>query len=140
MSQENVELARLGYEAFNRGDIDGLLDLCAPDIKWRYFATIDSEAVTGKDAVRAYFETVLEAWEQICLEPEEIIDLPGDRVLVVSHLTGRGKGSGVEVETRGADLLTFDRGSLVRWMGYADRAQALEAAGLSEQDAHADSP
>jgi uncharacterized protein len=132
MSQENVELARLGYGAFNRGDFDTLLDLCAPDIEWRDFATIDSDSVTGKDAVRAYFETVMEAWEQIRLEPEEIIDLGGDRVVVVSHLTGRGRGSGIEVETRGADLLTFDGGSLVRWMGYADRAQALEAAGLSE--------
>src|SRR6266480_2579284 len=98
MSQENVELARRGYEAFNRGDIDGLLDLCAPDIVWRDFATIDSDTVTGKDAVRAYFETVMEAWERIRLEPEEIIDLGGDRVVVVSHWTGRGKGSGVEVE------------------------------------------
>ena len=129
MSQENVELARRGYEAFNRGDIDGLLDLCGPDIEWRDFATLDSDTVTGKDAVRAYFEMVMEAWEQIRLEPEEIIDLGGGRVVVVSHLTGRGKGSGVEVETQGADVLTFDEGSLVRWMGYADRAQALEAAG-----------
>jgi ketosteroid isomerase-like protein len=68
------------------------------------------------------------------LEPEEIIDLGGNRVVVVSHLTGRGKGSGIEVDGRGADLLTFDGGRLVRWTGYADRAQALEAAGLSEQD------
>jgi ketosteroid isomerase-like protein len=132
MLQENVELARRGYEAFNRGDIDGLLDLCGPDIEWRDFATIDSNTVTGKGAVRAYFETVMEAWERIRLEPEEFIDLGGGRVVVVSHLTGRGKGSGVVVETQGADLLTFDEGSLVRWMGYADRAQALEAAGLSE--------
>jgi ketosteroid isomerase-like protein len=79
MSQENVELARAGYEAFNRGDIDALLDLCAPDIEWRDFATIDSESVRGKDAVRAYFASVMEAWEQIRLEPEEIIDLDGDR-------------------------------------------------------------
>ena len=132
MSQENVELARAGYEAFNRGDIDALLDLCAPDIEWRDFATIDSESVRGKDAVRAYFETVMGVWAQIRLEPEEIIDLDGDRVLVVSHVTGRGKGSGIEVGTRGADLLTFDGGHLVRWMGFADRAQALEAVGLSE--------
>ena len=132
MSQENVEIARLGYEAFNRGDIDSLLDLCAPGIEWRDFATIDTETVTGKEAVRAYFETVMEAWEEIRLEPEEITDLGGDRVLVVSHLTARGKGSGIGVDGRGADLLTFDGGSLVRWMGYADRAQALEAAGLSE--------
>ncbi len=131
MSQKNVELARLGYEVFNRGDFDTLLDLCAPDIVWRDFATIDSDTVTGKDAVRAYFESVMEAWEQIRLEPEEIIDLGGDCVVVVSHLTARGKGSGIEVDARGADLLTFNGSSLVRWMGYADRAQALQAAGLS---------
>ena len=93
MSQENVELARLGYEAFNRGDFDALLDLCAPDIEWRDFATIDSDTVTGKVAVRAYFETVMEAWEQIRLEPEEIIDLGEDRVVVVSHLTGLARAA-----------------------------------------------
>jgi uncharacterized protein len=132
MSQKNLERARAGYEAFNRGDIESLLDLCAPDIEWRDFATIDSGSVTGKDAVRAYFETVKEAWEQIRLEPEEITDIGGGRVLVVSRLTGRGKGSGIEVGTQGADLLTFEGGLLVRWMGYADRAQALEAAGIEE--------
>jgi ketosteroid isomerase-like protein len=132
MSQENVELARAGYEAFNRGDIDALLDLCSPDIEWRDFATIDSESVRGKDAVRGYFETVMEAWEQIRLEPEEIVDVGGGRVLVVSHLIGRGKGSGIEAGMQGADLLTFDGGLLVRWTGYADREQAMAAAGLSE--------
>ena len=132
MSQENVEIARAGYKAFNRGDIDGLLDLCAPDIEWRDFAAIDSETVTGKAAIRAYFETVMEAWEEIRREPQEIIDLGGDRVLVVAHLTGRGKGSGIEVDARGADLLTFGGGRLVCWMAYADRAEALEAVGLSE--------
>jgi hypothetical protein len=34
----------------------------------------------------------MEAWERIRLEPEEIIDLGGDRVGVVSHLTGAGQG------------------------------------------------
>ena len=35
----------------------------------------------------------MEAWEQIRpREPEEIIDIDGDRVIVVSHLIGRGKG------------------------------------------------
>jgi len=132
MSQENVELTRLGYEAVNRGDIDGLLDLCAPDVEWHDPLAIDTSAVTGKDAIRAFFETVMEPWEQLRREPEEIIDLGRDRVLVLFHMTGRGKRSGIEVEGRGGDLLTIREGRLARWVAYPDRAQALEAAGLKE--------
>jgi ketosteroid isomerase-like protein len=132
MSEENVELVRLGYEAFNRGDLDGVLDLCAPEVEWQDLAAIDVDAVTGKDAVRAFFKTVIEPWEEVRREPEEIIDLGGDRVLVLFHTTGRGKGSGIEVDARGGDLLTISDGKLVRWMAFPDQAQALEAAGLSE--------
>jgi hypothetical protein len=35
--------------------------------------------------------------------------------------------------------MTFRDGRCVRWHIYADRAEALEAVGLSEQDARADS-
>jgi ketosteroid isomerase-like protein len=130
MSQENVELARAGYEAFNRGDLDGVLDLCVPDVEWQDLASIDTSAVTGKDAVRAFLVTVMEPWEEVRREPEEIIDLGGDRVLVLFHTTGRGKGSGIEVEGRGGDLLTIREGRLVSWLAYPDQAQALAAAGL----------
>jgi uncharacterized protein len=139
MSQENVEIARRAYEAFNRGDIDGLLDLCAPGIEWEDMGTFDTDAVTGKEAVRAFFKTGMEPWAEIRREPERIIDLGGDQVLVLVHATGRGRESSVEVDARGADLLTVNEGKFVRFIGYPDRAQALEAVGLSEQDAHADS-
>jgi ketosteroid isomerase-like protein len=131
MSQENVEMVRLGYEAANRGDIDGLLDLCAPDVEWQDVVP-DALSFQGKDGVRSYFQTVWEPWQEIRREPEEIIDLGGDQVLVLFRLTGRGKGSGIEIDLRGGDLLTVRGGRLARWMAYTDRAQALEAAGLSE--------
>jgi uncharacterized protein len=132
MSHENVELVRLGYDAFNRGDLGGVLDLCAPDVEWQDTAAIDTSAVTGKDGVRAFFESVMEAWDEIRRDPEEIIDLGDDRVLVLFHTTGRGKGSGIEVDGKGADLLTIRGGLLMRWVAFADRSQALEAAGLRE--------
>ena len=34
MSQENVEAIRRRYEAFDRGDIDGVLELLHPDVDW----------------------------------------------------------------------------------------------------------
>jgi ketosteroid isomerase-like protein len=34
MSQENVEIVRRGYEALNRGGIDGAVGLLAPGVRW----------------------------------------------------------------------------------------------------------
>ena len=129
MSEENVELARAGYELFNRGDLDGLLELCAPDIVWRDPGNPDTPDVSGRDGVRSYFETVLEPWENLRREPEEIIDA-GDRVLALWRMSARGTGSGIEIDMTGADLLTFEDGMLALWEAYTDRAKAREAAGL----------
>ena len=93
---------------------------------------IDTPPIRGKHALRALFESVMEPWEELRRDPEEIIDLGDDRVLVLFHTTGLGKGSGIEVEARGADLLTIREGLLTRWIAFADRSQALEAASLSE--------
>jgi uncharacterized protein len=132
MSKENVKIARAAYDAFNRGDIGAVLERCAPDIEWHDAGTFDTGPVKGSEAVRAYFETVLDPWEDLRREPEEIIDVGDDRVLVHFRLTGRGKGSGIEVDLRGSDLMTLQAGVAVRWVSYPDRGQALKAAGLSE--------
>ena len=73
-----------------------------------------------------------DVWEDMRLEPIEFRDA-GNRVLVISQLIGKGKGSGVEVNRRSAQVATVRNGHLVRWeIGYTDIPQALEAAGLSE--------
>jgi ketosteroid isomerase-like protein len=61
----------------------------------------------------------------------EFIDA-GPSVVVVVHEHGRGKGSGIPVERQHFQLWTFRRGRIVRWEAFADKAQALEAAGLRE--------
>ena len=132
MSQENVEIVRRGYDAFNRGDVDRILDLCDPDVEWEDIPSLDIPGAVGTDAVRAYFETVMAAWEQARREPEEIIDLGGDRVLVLCHITARGRGSGIEVDARIGDLLTIREGRLVSWTSYASWARARKAAGLRD--------
>jgi ketosteroid isomerase-like protein len=112
VSAENVEIARQGYDAFNRGDIDALLDLCAPDIEWHDRGVFDSQPVLGKDALRAYFELVMDPWEDVRREPEEMIDLGGDQVFAMIRMTARGKESGIEVDVRLADVATIRDGKL----------------------------
>jgi len=132
MSQENLEIVRRGYEAFNRGDVDAVLDLCAPDVEWADISAPDTPLVTGKDAVRAYFEGMLQVWASPWREAEEIIDLGGDRVLVMCHIMARGRGSGIEVDARIGDLLTIRDGRVACWTSYRSWGRARRAAGLHE--------
>ena len=73
------------------------------------------------------------------IEAERIIDLGDDRVLVLSPQTARGKLSGAPFEHELAELITLEDGKIVRMTSYWHRTEALEAVGLSEQDAHSDS-
>jgi ketosteroid isomerase-like protein len=70
------------------------------------------------------------------MAPERFIDVGDDRVLVFSREGGRGKGSGAEVQTHlTAHLWKLKNGRAVRMQSYWERADALEAVGLTEQEA-----
>jgi len=79
-------------------------------------------------ASRHYFGTWSDDYQ---LELEELID-GGASILVVLHEHGHGRGSGVPFSRRFTQVWTFQAGRIVRWEIFADRAAALEAAGLSE--------
>jgi ketosteroid isomerase-like protein len=57
----------------------------------------------------------------------------------MGRMTGKGKGSGVEVEASFAGVWTVREGRVVRWDLYSNQDEALEAAGLSERGASAES-
>ena len=133
MSQENVEIVRLGYERLNDGDIDGVLELCDTEIEFRDLPELPgSDVFIGHDGVRDWLAKLLDAMQNVRFEPEEFIDAPGDRVVVVNHATARGKGSGAEVEMHFSSVWTLSDAKVIRHSAYSDHAQALAAAGLSE--------
>ena len=74
----------------------------------------------------------LRAFSDLRIETERIIDLSGNRVLVLSRHTARGAQSGVPIEHEIGDLFTLHDGKIVRFDSYWDRAEALETAGVSE--------
>ena len=51
---------------------------------------------------------------------------------MVAHHQGRGQASGVEVDTRFYEVYTLREGKVSRVDEYIERAEALEAVGLSE--------
>ena len=134
MSQENVEIVRAAFEAFIEGDQEKTAQLVDPALE--FHGTVgglqEGQVAHGQSEIDQTFESEdLEAWEERRLEPEEFIDA-GDDVVVLLHEYRRGKGSGVELETETAVVVTVSGGRVVRIQGYMDRGAALEAAGLRE--------
>jgi ketosteroid isomerase-like protein len=143
MSQENVEIVRGSYRAYNdamtapnpREAIRAFLERFAdPDIEWDLdpISSVDERIYHGIDAVTGWLEMVREAFEQARQVPERFIDC-GDQVLVFVRTEVRGRTSGVDVDEEWAHLVTVgDDGKVVRVQLLRDRDEALEAAGLSE--------
>jgi ketosteroid isomerase-like protein len=79
----------------------------------------------------AYVKRWLESWDEYRMTPVEFIDA-GDQVLVIYRAAGRGKSSGIEVESRQAHLWTIRNGKALRLEVFSRPEEALEAAGLSD--------
>ena len=134
MSEENVESIRRATEAFNRGDADAFVALGTPDIEWEdpIFWTEGTRIFRGRDEVRTWFAQVREPWERIHLAVEEILEAGNERLVVGFRLTARGRSSGADTQLQFWQVLWFREGLTAKRQIFRDRAEALEAAGLSE--------
>jgi ketosteroid isomerase-like protein len=137
MSQQNVELVRAVFEAFNRRDFDAALALGHDSISWRTLFSVETDVLRGKHEIRAAWERQIEALD-VHIDVLEVTPLDETRVLAIGKWSGRGSESGAPVEQTAVQMFTVQDGRLRSVETYASRGEALEAAGLSEQDAHAD--
>ena len=138
MSQENVEIARRWNAAYNRRDMEALFALTASDFEFRsIFLTMES-IFRGHEGLDAYFDAIDDAYERFVVLADEFIDA-GAAVLAVAHVEWRGKESGAEGTMPLVVAAWLRAGEVFRLETFTDRSEAIEAVGLSEQDAHADS-
>jgi uncharacterized protein len=131
MSQENVEIVKAAYVAWNAGDMEALAELADPDVDWIPDSRVGQGPIRGRGNIIRFFMEQAEVFEEFRAEPERFWDTD-DKVLVFVRTTGRGAASGAGFDIRIAHLWTLRDGLLVRGEGHASRAEALEAAGLSE--------
>jgi uncharacterized protein len=127
----NARLVRRGYEAWNRGDVEGVLSFLDPEIEWHGYTHIpESGTLEGRDDVKAWLERFLDAWEQLEIEVSELIDA-GDQVVALVRFRGSGKGSGVPVEG-GTDghVWTVRDGRIVAVTLYQGTREALQSVGV----------
>ncbi|MDX6615045.1 MAG: SnoaL-like polyketide cyclase [Solirubrobacterales bacterium] len=134
MSEENIKIVRRVYELFNQRDDAAFEELIAPDAKFRFveWGPFPKRTYEGREAAIAgeYWQDIFSAFPDFHMEPEAIVS-GGDYVVATIHNTGRGSGSGVEVEARTGVLVEIRDAKLARLEVFETRAEALEAAGLS---------
>ena len=127
-----MEIVRAAADAFNRRDVEAFRALTANDVEIVPIrAVLEGTIYRGPDAVARWYAAIDDSWEALTVEIEELRDA-GDRVLTLGRIRGRGRGSGAAIDVEAAALTEFRDGLITRWHNYTDRAEALEAAGLSE--------
>jgi ketosteroid isomerase-like protein len=135
MSQENIEALQRAVEANNRGDYEALLDEFDPDIEWHGIFGVmfggEATVVRGRDGLLGYLRDLDEGFSVRDVRLSDFRDL-GDRILVLGHVRGRGRESGIEFDSPYGALAEFKNGKCVKYSDYLDHGQALEAAGLRE--------
>ena len=131
MSDKNVQVFKRGADAYNRRDVEALLEELHPEIEWRPLLPVllggEAAVVRGHDGARQGIQELEEAFSELRAEPSEYRDL-GERVVAIGQLHGRGKESGVETDSPIAWVVDFKDGKAVRIWEYADPEEALEAA------------
>ena len=131
MSRENVEAIRRLYQAMNARESDAAARLTHPSLEWIPDKRVGEPPVRGREAVIRFFINRAEMFEDIGMETERLWET-GDQVLAFIRVSGQGTASGAGFEIRIAHLWTLADGLVIRGEGYGDRAEALEAAGLSD--------
>jgi ketosteroid isomerase-like protein len=134
MSQENVEIVRRAYAAFNDGDLGTVLAILDPDIEWNASDVFFDQPRTyrGRRAWQEEFlHDLMQIFEYYRGEPEELRDA-GDQIVAVAQMGGTGRRSGAKAMARVAHVFTFTDGRLVRFTEFKDVGEAFEAVGLSE--------
>jgi len=129
MSDKDLEIIRVGVEALNRGDVDGLAEALDPDVELVPLrAVLDGTVYRGHGGMRRWLADMGEDWTRFELDLQEVRELEGGQVLVQATMRLRGK-SGVALDSSAAWLCELRGGRVSRIQFFADADSALAAAG-----------
>jgi uncharacterized protein len=129
MSQ-NTDALKRGYDAFNSGDADTLADLYQDDARWEGPNTEGvpmSGVHEGKDAILEALRSAGEAFEEIRVSPDEMVE-EGDTVVVLSHIEGK-TNSGNQVKLPGIEVWRMKDGKAERVQSLVDTAEMKKVLG-----------
>ena len=139
VGQDTVQLVQQVYDAFKRGDIQGVLNLVADDVDWSHPGPPDVIPFVGhyrgRDGVAQFFARLGGAEDVEHFEPQEFF-AAGDRVVALGRYRARIKATGRTNDIELVHVYTVRGGKIVSLRQYNDTAAVAEAyRGTSAQSA-----
>jgi uncharacterized protein len=130
MAGSNLEIVQQAFEAFGRGDLDAVLEICDPEIVVR---DPDRTGTTfrGIEGLGRFWEEWFENWQEYRVDPREFEE-HGDEILVHAVQSGRGKLSGVELSQDFFNVVRLRDGRVIEYRIYTEREDALASLGAAE--------
>lgn len=125
--QNNVELLRDRYEAFNERDIETVVEIFDEDIEWvcpegyRYGGTY-----RGPGEVGEFFERVLSDVDDLHLDVQRFVD-GGETVVVLGDLRGTAAETGESIDVPFAHVIDLADGHITRFQEFPDTASIERA-------------
>ena len=131
---EDIDAIRSAYSAWNRGDVNGLLEGMADEVEVVPVLgdVVSADRFCGHEGVRRWYETVHSTLENFRAEIKDVIEIGDGRYLVKLHFSGHGQASGAPVALDAAHILTVQGGKAVRLVGYQSWKEGAAAAGITE--------
>ena len=138
MSQENVDLYYRAVDAIDRHDLSALLALMDDEVDAVSRIVATEGGLHGHEGIRRWWDEWFTTFPDYSIEVVEARDV-GDVVIASLRTGGHGAGSDLLVEELIWQASRWRQRKCVWWQIFETRTEALEAVGLSEQDAHAES-
>jgi ketosteroid isomerase-like protein len=133
--QANLEVARAGYDAFQRSDLETVLALTDPEVEIYLPPTLpNSGTFRGHEGYLTWLNQWLEAWEQFEIRALEMEPVGERHVVTTVHQSAKGKGSGIEVEMEIAYMTEIRGGRVAALQMYMDHNEAIRVARDRESD------
>ena len=139
MSEENVDTIRQMIERANSAGWDAALlvsNWVHPEA--RVYPAADfpgPDLYVGREEITAFVQEWTSTFDDLSWKVEQLIDL-GDQVVVLARMTGKSRTTGASVDWPFGGLFgDFRDGMFAETRYFMDQESALEAVGLSEQDA-----
>jgi ketosteroid isomerase-like protein len=132
MSQENVEVVRSLYQAWQRDGFGVVPELMDPAIEWvnppyavepgirRGYREFDAAARAVLDVYGDYRVSAVKEYDS------------GDRVAVRARVATRSKGNDVPIDAERGYVFDLRHGKVVRFAWFNNPAEALKAVGIEE--------
>jgi len=134
VSEADLEIVRRAYEIYERRDAEALQALCTEDCEVHTVieGRVEPQPFRGREGVAEWIDNENQVWSSLDIVKLEPRDLGDGRVFTTVVVRLRGRESGIELDLPVWSVLEIRDGLVHSLESYPDRAEALEAAGLSE--------